>query len=337
MNKVDVTIENLGFSKEKITFPVNPESIRITTPTNTRTVDIVGIGETHIQGRKQLATFELDAFFPAIWEGTPALPVNVIQRMQETDDHLRFTVTGLDTAPSYTQQVIMRQLFNMQCLITSFDYEVRAGEEADIYFTLAFKEFRPYGAKFIELKQEQVLTTTTSAPDSPPKQMTFADLKIGDIVHFKGGPHFVSSTATSPTGGTRTAGTATVTVKAKETAPNPIHLVGTSGAGRSNVYGWVRLSDIQGITTASTNTATPATPPRTGTNPAKTTTTTKTSQRTYKTVKGDTLGVVTRKVGGTGANWNDLYTENRTILSSGSAIANIPVGTVLKIPEKWGR
>ncbi len=61
-------------------------------------------------------------------------------------------------------------------------------------------------------------------------------LKIGCIVNFKGGYHYASSTAKSPTGGKRTAGTAKITAIANGAA-HPYHLIGEKGG--SNVYGWV--------------------------------------------------------------------------------------------------
>lgn len=68
---------------------------------------------------------------------------------------------------------------------------------------------------------------------------------IGDIVDFSGGTHYVSSTATTPTGGNRTAGTAKITNIAKGAA-HPYHLIGET----SNVYGWVDESQISGGTSA---------------------------------------------------------------------------------------
>lgn len=65
--------------------------------------------------------------------------------------------------------------------------------------------------------------------------------KVGDVVNFKGGYHYVSSDAKSATGGKRSAGKAKITYINKG-AKHPYHLVG--GAynnldGNCNVYGWV--------------------------------------------------------------------------------------------------
>ena len=62
------------------------------------------------------------------------------------------------------------------------------------------------------------------------------EIAIGDTVEFKGGYHYVSSTATNPTGTARTSGQA----KVMNVAPNAPHKYALRGIdGGSNVYGWV--------------------------------------------------------------------------------------------------
>lgn len=60
--------------------------------------------------------------------------------------------------------------------------------------------------------------------------------KVGDVVQFNGGYHYVSSTAGSPTGSKCAAGPAKITLQAKG-AKHPWHLIHTDG--QSRVYGWV--------------------------------------------------------------------------------------------------
>lgn len=65
--------------------------------------------------------------------------------------------------------------------------------------------------------------------------------KVGDIVTFNGGLHYVSSTATTSRGGTRKAGKAKITYT-NPGSKHPYHLVGgayNSLDGNCNVYGWV--------------------------------------------------------------------------------------------------
>jgi phage protein D len=85
------------------------------------------------------------------------------------------------------------------------------------------------------------------ADDEPPTSTNTAEPKIGDVVEFLGGNHFVSSTATVPTGGNRTAGPARLTNIAKGVR-QPFHVIGGAFSdvpGSSNVYGWVSEAQIQ--------------------------------------------------------------------------------------------
>lgn len=65
---------------------------------------------------------------------------------------------------------------------------------------------------------------------------SYSDRKIGDIVQFNGGYHYVSSSAANPTGAKCSAGPAKLTAIAKG-AKHPYHLIHTDGQTR--VYGWV--------------------------------------------------------------------------------------------------
>lgn len=67
-----------------------------------------------------------------------------------------------------------------------------------------------------------------------------AGIALGDIVQFKGGPHYVSSTATSHRASPK-AGPARVTAIAKS-ARHPYHVIHTDRS--STVYGWVDASQI---------------------------------------------------------------------------------------------
>ena len=66
------------------------------------------------------------------------------------------------------------------------------------------------------------------------KQTISANYKVGDVVNFKGGTHYVSSVGTK--GYRATAGNAKIT-KIVNNAKHPYHLIHTNS--KSNVYGWV--------------------------------------------------------------------------------------------------
>lgn len=66
--------------------------------------------------------------------------------------------------------------------------------------------------------------------------------KVGDVVNFKGGYHYKSSTRKDPTGGKRRAGSAKITKTTNLSRAHPYHLIGgnyNSLPGNCNVYGWV--------------------------------------------------------------------------------------------------
>lgn len=74
-----------------------------------------------------------------------------------------------------------------------------------------------------------------------PKAEDDDDYKVGDIVYFNGGYHYIASCADTPTGGQRSEGKAKITLIAKG-AKHPYHLIGGAFneiGGSCNVYGWV--------------------------------------------------------------------------------------------------
>ena len=88
----------------------------------------------------------------------------------------------------------------------------------------------------MELKKYDANVVNSSSSNNNNKSY-----QVGDVVNFHGGVHYVSSTATSPRGGTRKAGKAKITYT-NPGSKHPYHLVGgayNSLDGNCNVYGWV--------------------------------------------------------------------------------------------------
>lgn len=82
------------------------------------------------------------------------------------------------------------------------------------------------------------LTVTLKTPptSNPKKEKSKKEYKIGDIVQFNGGNHYISSTATK-SNGSPSAGTAKITLIANG-KPHPYHLV-TEDWSKTHVWGWV--------------------------------------------------------------------------------------------------
>ena len=75
-----------------------------------------------------------------------------------------------------------------------------------------------------------------------PADSSGREYQVGDVVQFGGGPHYISSSAASPTGTPCAAGPAKITLAAKG-AKHPWHLIHTDSSTR--VYGWVDDGSFQ--------------------------------------------------------------------------------------------
>ena len=137
---------------ERLRLPVNPESIRVSSPYSFNDVKISDLGEYTIPGDPELKTYEISSLFPK--EYNPAYceyasfpdPWDLIQtleRWRATRKPCRLTITGTPINEAVT--------------IRTFDYDAeRAGNVGDIYYTLTLKEY-----KFIEFKTVTIETETT--------------------------------------------------------------------------------------------------------------------------------------------------------------------------------
>lgn len=86
------------------------------------------------------------------------------------------------------------------------------------------------------MKLKLDLATDTERPaKSEEKKAASTDFAVGDVVNFLGGPHYVASTASTPTNSPK-AGPAKITIIAKG-AKHPYHVIHTDS--QSTVYGWV--------------------------------------------------------------------------------------------------
>lgn len=90
---------------------------------------------------------------------------------------------------------------------------------------------------------KHTMSLTLSYESTEDKKVTVSapkkkDYKVGDIVRFNGGYHYVSSDAKNPTGSKCAAGNAKITsINKKSWAKHPYHLIHTDSSSR--VYGWV--------------------------------------------------------------------------------------------------
>lgn len=92
------------------------------------------------------------------------------------------------------------------------------------------------------------LNTSKTAKTKTETTTTTSEVKVGNIVQFKGGPVYISSMAADPTV-TRGASKCKCTIA--NSNAHPYHLISQDG---QRVYGWVNASDVEGETVTTTKT-----------------------------------------------------------------------------------
>ncbi|WP_240666608.1 LysM peptidoglycan-binding domain-containing protein [Longirhabdus pacifica] len=124
--------------QEQFQLPVNPPTIKMTSPHHFNDLQVPQLGEYTVIGDKQLREFSLSSFFPRDYHrgyceyDDLALPwdsVNLIEKWQRIGEPIRLVVTG-------------QNKINYPVTIRSFQYEERAGSPGDVYYDLQLKEYR---------------------------------------------------------------------------------------------------------------------------------------------------------------------------------------------------
>lgn len=150
----------LQFNGKQLTLPINPESITINRTAYNTDIDIIGLGKTTRKGQPGLDNLTIESFFPSqdsyFYTGVkPSTCIEFINEIWNTDN------TNNNVAKIITTGLPIN--LNMYFVINSFNYDHKAGEEEDIYYTLDIKKYVPYGVKVIEQKTSGMNTSRTQS------------------------------------------------------------------------------------------------------------------------------------------------------------------------------
>ena len=145
----------LYFNDDGIVLPVNPEELEISRSSDNENIDIVGAGKRTRKDSMSLWTTTIESFFPgknSYWyKGKkPNEYINFIMNIWKAD-------YKNNNVPKIVTTGLPRNL-NTFFVIEEFNYDSKAGEEEDIYYTLSLKEYKPYGVKEIEIKNKKTKT-----------------------------------------------------------------------------------------------------------------------------------------------------------------------------------
>ncbi|MFD0588845.1 LysM peptidoglycan-binding domain-containing protein [Paenibacillus sp. GCM10027627] len=155
----------------ELEFPVLPEKLEVSAGGHNETKSVLQLGEINVLNKKGLKDISFESFFPVMNHpyvtGAKVLKpkeyVNAIQNYRDTLKPARLLLVGAHLS------------FNMAVSIEAFDYEERAGEVGDIYYTISFKEYKDYSARRLKLKGDnKAFKDSAERPGKPtvPKSHT---------------------------------------------------------------------------------------------------------------------------------------------------------------------
>lgn len=133
---VGMTLSGAG---ESVSFPILPSEFMVANPYNAKSVNITGLGDINLKGKRGLRSLTLESFFPAVetndvlgvfsWEESadPYGSIAKIKKMAESTEPSNINIAGTDVA--------------MAVLIKKLDYGERDGT-GDVYFSLELEEYR---------------------------------------------------------------------------------------------------------------------------------------------------------------------------------------------------
>lgn len=171
---INIRIE---FNNQVLIIPVNPEEIKYSRSASNEKVQIIGLGNIVIKKGIGIGSLSIESFFPSpnnqFYTGvSPKTCVNFLNTIWNSDKVGKIVTEGLPVN------------LNMYFVIDNFDYDHKAGEEEDIYYTLQISQYIPYGARIINMQGETIYGVLSSTNRVNSKQLIsqIYIVKPGDTV-----------------------------------------------------------------------------------------------------------------------------------------------------------
>jgi len=124
--------------REKLWFPVAPESVTVRRGNVNQSVQIAGLGEITVKQGRPADTVQFESVFPAQWFAgahvkrsrfkPPQTLVSQILKWKDSPKPSRFLITGSG--------------IKMYCTIEDFTCTVKGGDVGSVYFSIELKEYR---------------------------------------------------------------------------------------------------------------------------------------------------------------------------------------------------
>lgn len=166
-------------NREKLRFPVLPESIEMSSGSNDDTTYVYGVGDVITAKKPAAKQIKFDSFFPAKrCQGSIANPVNpkkaveFMNNVMNLEGCARFVMTGGANPIA------------MNCRI-AFSVKELGGDVGTIYYTITIKEYKEVKARQIKVKNSfkvaQIKQETTGRASTQSTTRTYT-VKSGDCL-----------------------------------------------------------------------------------------------------------------------------------------------------------
>lgn len=155
--------------REILRLPVNPESLQMSSPFNYTDLDVEGIGEITMFGRRAQREYTIETFWPSKYNPvycsysgfiSPGAFIKRIEDWRGARKPIRLVVTG---ARRVNEEVTIRDF--------TIDAD-RNGSPGDIYFTLTLKEYREIKIERVDLSKKKTKNNkqrSSKSKDNTPK------------------------------------------------------------------------------------------------------------------------------------------------------------------------
>lgn len=216
-----------NIQNQTIELPINPAELKVKYETDDKSETITSLGEINQIGENKLKGLTVESTLPR----------------EPKDVHYTTAESFLGTGQNYIDWILIAHVtkkpvrmvvgntsISMPVTISSFEYGFKDGYQDEYVYTLELKEYRPFGAKKIEVSQP-----TTTAVEERPKPPN--KVGMGSTVIVNGQLHR-DSQGNGP-GQTEQNATRRISIVAPNAA-YPFHVSTLEGGAR----GWVKESDV---------------------------------------------------------------------------------------------
>lgn len=230
------------FENQVVRLPINPNEIRIKSPGNNKTEEIVKLGEINLLRQKRLEAFVIECFLPTDANAPYVLTKGKFQKPQYYIDFFE----NMRAQKKPFRFIISDTKINMLAAIEDLEYGLKAGDD-DIHYSLNIKEYRPFSSKVVKItapatQDEPAKVTPPPAKVTPPPatERPKTGFAIGDIV-IANGNYWYSSYGANPHGTFKNFTGKISHIVADKNRKYRYHITTPSGGYR----GWVAESQIK--------------------------------------------------------------------------------------------